>query len=79
MVTDASERKAKREQTQFNREERIEERKDAKEKIRIEREEKPVDRAVLTTIIVSAVGGHFEVQEKNKRKRETKNNKGQSA
>ena len=57
-------------------EERIEERKEAKEQIWNEHEEKAADRAALTTMIASAMGGYFGVQEKNKRKRKTKNDKG---
>ena len=68
MVTDAAERKSKREQMEMDREERIGERREAKEQIQFEREEKvaeredkAADRTALTTMIASAVGGYFEV------------------
>ena len=48
MVTNAVERKSKQEQMEMGREERIEERKEAKEYLQFERKEKAVDRTALS-------------------------------
>ena len=58
-----------------DREERIEERREAKEQLHFEQKEKAADRAALIQMIVSAVGGYFGAQEKGKRKRKPKKDK----
>ena len=65
------ERRVTKEQLKFDR-----------EKIAEERVDKVTERAALTKMIASAIGGYFGVQEKGKRKRKrkrkTKNQKGRS-
>ena len=71
MVTDAAERKSKQKQMEMDREDRIEERRVGMEQLKVEREQiaaeridKAVDRAALTTMIASAIGGYFGVKDK---------------
>ena len=85
MVTDAAERKSKREQMEMDRKDRIEERRVAMEQLKFKREQiaaegidKAADRAALTTMIASAVGSYFGVKVKKTRKKKRKMQKGRS-
>ena len=72
MVTDAAKRNSKREQMDMDREERIEESREAEEQLQFKRQEKVVDRAALIQMIALDVGGYLGAQEKGKRKRKKK-------
>ena len=74
-VTDATERKSKREKMDMDREERIEETREAEKQLQFKRQGKAADRAVLIQMITSAMGGYLGAQEKSKRKRKKKKEK----
>ena len=68
MMTDAAERKAKREQMELQWEERMEDRKEAREQREIDRQTQAADRVALNQMFATAINGYLGSQKKEEKK-----------